>query len=151
ILERRFVETFARPEVQLNLIQQNNTTVNALSITISPEEVREIEAEAEPIRAKVREMMAAYRPALRSNGNGEGQRAHYVQTEPVKLEDLTPITAKEDKPEFWLQFASGPGERPVSKEVAVFVAATIANEAVGRGVGHQAITAFKSDLVTISD
>src|SRR5262245_10586961 len=31
LLERRFPETFSRPEVQLNLIQQNNVTQNYLS------------------------------------------------------------------------------------------------------------------------
>jgi hypothetical protein len=44
----------------------------------------EIEAEAAPIREKVRQMFAAYRPALRGNGNGEGQRAVDVQAELVK-------------------------------------------------------------------
>jgi hypothetical protein len=70
ILERRFPELFSRPEVQLNLIQQNNTTVNALSITITPEEVRDIEAVMEPVRASVREMFDRYRP---NHGNGEGR------------------------------------------------------------------------------
>jgi hypothetical protein len=54
ILERRFPEIFSRPEVQLNLIQQNNLTENHLTITISPEEVREIEDAASPEREKVR-------------------------------------------------------------------------------------------------
>ena len=52
ILERRFPELFSRPEVQLNLIQQNNVTENRLSITISEQEVREIEDEAAPERKK---------------------------------------------------------------------------------------------------
>ena len=44
-------------------------------------------------------MFAAYRPALRSNGNSEGQRTVNVQAEPLKKpEDLAPITSKEDKP-----------------------------------------------------
>jgi hypothetical protein len=85
ILERRFPELFSRPEVQLNLIQQNNTTLNALSITISPEEVRAIEAEAEPCRQRVKEMFAAYRPTLRIGGNGDGQRTVDVQAEPNYL------------------------------------------------------------------
>ena len=45
-----------------------------------------------------------------------------VDLEPVKAEDLTPITSKEDKPELWFQFASGSGERTVSKAVAIHVA-----------------------------
>jgi len=60
-------------------------------------------------------------PALRSNGNSEGQRTVNVQAEPVKKpEDLAPITSKEDKPA--TAFVVGPmpqislpefaGERP---------------------------------------
>jgi hypothetical protein len=71
ILERRFPELFSRPEVQLNLIQQNNTTVNALSITIAPEEIREIEAVAEPVRASVRQMFDRYKP---NHGNGDQEK-----------------------------------------------------------------------------
>ena len=63
-----------------------------------------------------------------------------------------PITSKEDKPEFWFQFASGSGERTVSKEVAIYAAATIVNEAVSPyGRGNQAIVAFKTEPITVSD
>jgi hypothetical protein len=68
ILERRFPELFSRPKVQLNLIQQNNATVNGLSITITPEEVRDIEAVMEPVRASVRQMFERYKP---NHGNGD--------------------------------------------------------------------------------
>jgi hypothetical protein len=152
LMERRWPEIFARPEVQLNLIAQSNTTVNALSITISPEEIREIEAEAAPAREKVRKMFAAYRPGALGNGNGQAQRTVDVRALPVKKpEELAPITSKEDKPEFWFQFASGSDERAVSKEVAIHVASTIVNETVGRGRGNQAIVAFKSEQPTIAD
>ena len=43
-------------------------TVNALSITIAPEEIREIEAVAEPVRASVRQMFERYKP---NHDNGE--------------------------------------------------------------------------------
>src|SRR5215470_12072855 len=42
ILERRFPELFSRPEVQLNL--QTNVVQNNLTITIAPQEAKEIEA-----------------------------------------------------------------------------------------------------------
>jgi hypothetical protein len=64
-LERTEASSFARPEVQLNLMQQNNTTVNTLSITIAREEIREIEAVAEPVRASVWEMFDRYKPNQR--------------------------------------------------------------------------------------
>jgi len=153
LMERRWPELFSRPEVQLNLIQQNNVTENHLSITISEKEIRGIEAEAAPSRERVRKMFEAYRPALRGNGNGEGQRNVDAQAEPIrKPENLAPITSKEDKPEFWFQFASGSGERVVSKETAIYVAATIVNEAISpHGRGNQAIVAFKTEPITVGD
>jgi hypothetical protein len=113
ILERRWPELFSRPEVQLNLIQQNNVTENHLSITIAPEEAREIEAVAAPIREKVKAMFNAYKPALDAGGNGEKQRSIDVQAEPVKAEALAPISRKdgeENSSVFWNQFASGTGD-----------------------------------------
>jgi hypothetical protein len=137
--------------VQLNLIQQNKTTENHLSITISPQEVRAIEVEAEPIREKVRAMMAAYRPTLPGNGNGEGGK-RTVEVEAESVEDLRPINSKEgsERPEFWRQFC-GSLERPVAKDVAVFVAATIVNETVGKGIGNRAIVSFKTEPIVVSD
>jgi hypothetical protein len=155
LLERRWPEIFSRPEVQLHLVQQSNVTENRLSITISAEELRQIEAEAAPARERVRKMFEAYRPTLPGNGNGHGQsqRTVDVQAESVKKpEEPAPITSKEDKPEFWFQFASGSGERTVSKEVAIYVAATIVNEAVSPyGRGNQAIVAFRTEPITVAD
>ena len=149
ILERRWPEIFSRPEVQLNL--QTNVVQNNLTITIASEEIREIEAQAEPVREKVGRTFAAYRPG-HGNGNGEGPNTVEVDLELVKRpEDLTPITSKEDKPEFWFQFC-GSGERVVDKQVAIYVASTIVNETVGRGLGHQAIVAFKQEEpITVAD
>jgi hypothetical protein len=154
-LERAYPSEFARPEIALG-IQQNNVSNDHLTIVISAEEARQLNAESEASRAKVREMFAKYRPALRrdgnGNGNGDGERTHDVEAEPVKKpEDLSPISGKGNTPEFWFQFASGSGERVVSKEVGIHVASTIVNETVGRGLGNQAVVAFKSEPVTVAD
>jgi len=53
-LERTFPTDFSRPETQVAL--QANVVQNHLTITISPEEAREIEARAAPEREKVRRM-----------------------------------------------------------------------------------------------
>jgi hypothetical protein len=87
ILERRWPELFSRPEVQLNL--QTNVVQNTLSITISAAEADQIEAKSEPVRQRVKEMFAAYQPALRAQGNGDEARA--VELETVKTADLPPI------------------------------------------------------------
>src|SRR5215470_17018458 len=93
ILERRFPELFSRPEVQLNL--QTNVVQNNLTIIIAPEEVREIEAQAAPVREKVRRMLETYRPGALGNGNGSGARTVDIQAEPVEKEALPPIVRKQ--------------------------------------------------------
>jgi hypothetical protein len=56
LLERRHPELFSRPEIQLNLIQQNNTVENSLTIHITQSEAETIELQAQPIREKVQAM-----------------------------------------------------------------------------------------------
>ena len=72
-LERFYPSRFAKPEVQISLQNDFNQTVNALTITITPQEVREIEAVAEPVRQSVKALYAAHRP---NQGNGD----HAVNT-----------------------------------------------------------------------
>jgi hypothetical protein len=66
MLERKYPQQFAKPEIQLSF--QQNFTQNNLSIHITREEVKTIEAEAAPVRESVAKMFASYRPAL---GNGQ--------------------------------------------------------------------------------
>jgi hypothetical protein len=60
-LERAYPSDFARPEVALSLIAQNNTVENHLTINITGAQAKAIELEAEPVRQKVAEMIARYR------------------------------------------------------------------------------------------
>jgi hypothetical protein len=145
---------FSRPEVQLNL--QTNVVQNNLTITIAPEEVREIEAQAAPVREKVGRMVAAYRPgALSGNGNGSGPRTVDIPPSPVEKEALPPIVRKEgdeNSSAFWGLFARAQDqERGVEKATAIYVTKTIVDEAVGGGRGNQAIVSFKTEPITIGD
>jgi hypothetical protein len=153
LTERLMPQRYSKPEVQIAINNSFNQTVNALSITIAPEEIREIEAQAEPVRRKVREMMATYRAGL-GNGNGEGQHTHDVQAEPVKAEELSPIVRKEgdeNSSAFWANFVSGTGERRVDKATAIFAVKVIVDEVCGVGRGNQALVAFKTELVAVED
>jgi hypothetical protein len=178
ILERRFPELFSRPEVQLNLIQQNNTTMNALSITISEKEVREIEDAAATERKNVREMFARYRQGTvdyHNGGNDERQRILDVQTDAVtvpsedeavqervqqkfaqyKPEQPTPqppIVHKEGderKAAFWELFASGDGSRLVEKRTALLSVRQIVFESVGPRYCQSVV--FDSEPITVRD
>jgi len=72
MLERRYPTQFAKPEIQLSF-QHNSFTQNNLQINITRAEIKEIEAEATPVRETVKKMFASYRPTLLSNGNGHGE------------------------------------------------------------------------------
>ena len=60
---RLYPRRFSKLEIQFSLQDTYNQTANALTIVISKEEARELEARAEPCRARVREVFAKYRPA----------------------------------------------------------------------------------------
>jgi hypothetical protein len=68
LIERQYPTRFSKPEIQISLNNSFNQTLNTLSITVSAEEVKQIEVKAAPVREKVRRMLEAYRP---SHGNGD--------------------------------------------------------------------------------
>jgi hypothetical protein len=155
LTERLMPQRYSKPEILLSLNNSFNQTVNALSITISAEEAKRIEAEAAPIREEIARRVAAYRPGC-GNGNGSGAHTVDIQAEPVEKphEELAPIVRKEgdeNSSAFWNLFASGASERFVDKATAILVTALIVSETLGAGRGHQAITAFKSEQPTVGD
>jgi hypothetical protein len=89
-LERTEASSFARPEVQLHLA--TNIVRNNLTITIAPEEVREIEAQSAPIREKVRQMFAAYRPDRAMVTGSLRQRFHRLTR--AKRKACLPLSVK---------------------------------------------------------
>jgi hypothetical protein len=160
MLERRFGESFARPEIQFNMLTQNNVTHDHLTIVISPEEAKELNARGEETREKVRAMFAEYQQRRgNGNGNGAGSKIVEVAAEVVKKPadlakpaDPGPITRQagdEKSSVFWALFASGTGDRPVVRDTAVFVIRQILSETIGpHRVGK---VEFLTETVTVSD
>ena len=64
-----------QPEVQISLSNSFNQTVNALSITITPEQAREIDAQALPCRERARELIVEYVKRRGGGSSGEEQEA----------------------------------------------------------------------------
>jgi hypothetical protein len=149
ILERRFPNDFSRPEVQLNIQQNNVTQNNGLVINITETEIREIEAAAEPIRGSVAEMFAQYRPAL-ENGNGQvEEQKQVVEAEAQVIE--APIVRQpgdENSAAFWSLFVGDPA-RLVERSTAAFVVRIIVSETV-RG-GQCPRVDFDNGIVRVAD
>jgi hypothetical protein len=132
-----------------NRFNNNSLTQNFLSISISPEEVREIEAVADPIRSKVHEMFSSYRPEL-GNGSKNGEPKVVV---PIEAEIVQrPIERKagdEQKTEFWNLFVSSSRDRPVEGGTAEFVVRTIISETIG---AHRCgKIEFNEEPITVGD
>jgi hypothetical protein len=62
LLERRFPESFSRPERQSHLAIQNNLVENSLTINVTAGEAADIERRAAPIRESVQKMFERCRP-----------------------------------------------------------------------------------------
>jgi hypothetical protein len=117
ILERRFPELFSRPEVQLNLIQQNNVALNSLSITISEAEVKQIEAQASTERERAKQMFTRYRAGTVDYGNGEQHRILDVETERVASNEAEPMPDEDETVQQSVKqkFAQYKPEQPVAQ------------------------------------
>jgi len=176
LVERQLPSRFARPEIQLNLIQQNNVTANALSITISAAEVKQIEDAASTERQNVREMFARYRQGAVDYGNGGEKRLLDVEAEQVETESTEdeavrkrardkfaqynpeqparqmPIVRKdgdEMRTGFWDLFASGDTERAVEYNTARFVAKEIVRLCLGPKAAQS--VAFDPSSICVAD
>jgi hypothetical protein len=95
LIERQFPTRFSKPEIQISLSNSFNQTVNALSISISPEEAKEIESKAAPVRESVRQMLEAYRPN-QDNGDQEVSGAVSLSVQ-EKFANYRPDSGKERK------------------------------------------------------
>jgi hypothetical protein len=104
-LERAYPAEFARPEVALNLIAQQNVTENHLTINITAQEAESIESQAGPVRAKVAEMFKAYRPSELGNGNGHSaesaKKVIDVESERVPERPITRQPGEENSAVLW--------------------------------------------------
>jgi len=95
LIERQYPTQFSKPEIQISLSNSFNQTVNVLSITIAPQEIREIEAIAESVRASVKERLRQYRPSQR---NGDQERNGSVSmTSRKSLPTIGPARAHKDR------------------------------------------------------
>jgi hypothetical protein len=153
LLERRHPELFGRPEIQLAVIQQNNTVENHLTINITESQAMEIEAQAQPVREAVSEMLRAYRPSSTSSERGNGETARVIEAEPVQNWTPPPLTHREsdaDNPGFWSALTSSDPARKVARQTAEFAVRTLLVQVAGYK-GHRTQITFDHDPVTIEE
>jgi hypothetical protein len=162
VLERLYPTRFAKPEIQLSF-NNNTLTQNYLSISITGEQARAIEAEARPSRERVAKMFEQYRP----QDFGEHSRADsrpeleardvevLVSSEQPVLQAAEPakITHRdgdEKRPGFWQVLVESDPQSPVAKQTAIFAIRSILLELQGLKA-HRAEIEFGDDPVRLGD
>jgi hypothetical protein len=125
-----------------------------LTINITGEQAREIEAEAAPIRESVTQMFAKYRPAL---GNGEGkvrdveavveQQPSHSASHSTEQTVITHRDGDEKRESFWKMLVSSDQQTPVARETAirVLLVQTIGYKA------HSTKIAFSDNPITVEE
>jgi hypothetical protein len=163
-LERAYPAEFARPEVALSLIAQNKTVENHLTINITGAEASQIEAQALPVRQKVAEMIARYRPAISGNGESKVREVealavveqHVPQAVPQAVSEvaepaiITHSEGDEKRREFWKTLVTSNPQSLVAKETAILAIRTLLLELQGFKA-HRAQINFDHDPVTAGD
>jgi hypothetical protein len=163
LCERQYYSRWSKPEVQISLSNSFNQTVNTLSISISADEAKQIEAQAAPIREKVREMFVAYRPSL---GNGDDAQKARLPGEAIretvarKFEQYRSVNGdgagaerplivfreNDDPAAFWGLVANASGERVLERVAAVHVVQTLLRETVGQESARQAAETIRGEV-----
>jgi hypothetical protein len=139
-LERGFPDSFARPEIQLGVQVNNQTTNNTLVITA--EVADELERRNALIEKELEEVMRAHeaKRGLASGTNGGQIREVEASLVANAATALPPPTARHLN--WWAQLSRGDGTRPISVEAATFIIKTIALDALGA----QRASGLKIDL-----
>jgi hypothetical protein len=132
ILERRFPETFSRPEVQLNLIQQinNSQTVNQ-TLVVTAEMATQIQSRVERVDATIEKLFRArtaaqMSPATRTNGDDIRE----VETSLVLGMIVMPVGIPSAA--WWGQLVRGDNMREVERATAIKIVRQILTDVFGQ-------------------
>jgi hypothetical protein len=129
-LERGFPDSFARPEIQLGVQVNNQTTVNN-TLVVTAEVADELERRAAPINREIDELIRAHEAKMRDR-TGIGQGAiREVETSLVQAGPITLPPPIGRHPNWWSMLSRGDGARPISVEAAIFIIKTIATDVLG--------------------
>jgi hypothetical protein len=135
-LERSHPESFARPEIQLNQINNSQTNVNA-TLVITAEVAEGLQKRAKAMDKELDELTKAHEAKMRNRAGTNGGQIREVETQLMssqRIDGSTPITLPPPTgrhPNWWASLSRGDGTRPISVEAATFIIKTVAVDVLG--------------------
>ena len=127
ILERRFPESFSRPEIQLGIQVNNQVTNNTILITA--EVAENLSRRNALINKDLDEISAAYESKQKQLNGGSSEVIREVESAAGSLVESNSVIElpppKQRTRGWWHSLSAGSGERQVSVEAAKFVLADL--------------------------
>jgi hypothetical protein len=152
MLERRFPDTFSRPEIQLGVAMQINSTANHV-LTITAEQAENLSKRNSVINKQLDEVAKEYE-SRRGSGDGATEMIREVESSSSLVENTDAITlppAAGRTPGWWKTLSSGDGSRAITEAAAEFVLKDIASEVLGSARGSGVRGEWDSDVPALSD
>jgi hypothetical protein len=129
LLERGFPSEFGRPEVQLGLTVNNQTTNNVLVITA---EVAEgLQRRTKAIEKELEEVTKAHEAKMRDRAGTGRDQIREVEATLISSGTITLPPPPSRHPNWWAMLSRGDGSRQISVEASQYVIKTIATDALG--------------------
>jgi hypothetical protein len=150
ILERRFPESFSRPEIQLAQVH-HQTSITHNSLVISAEMAGALSARSAPIHAKVSQLFADH---------ANGREASFPQLKapcdgglPAVEMRLPVLEMPSGKltPGWWAGLVSGDNTREVERETAIKICQTILEDVFGKQRAQSTSVEFAPGSILLRD
>jgi transposase len=148
ILERRFPESFSRPEIQLAQVH-HQTSITHNSLVISAEMAGALSARSVPIHAKVEQLFASQAREA-SLKLPEGAVTGDLPAAEMKLPLLTMPPAPVPS-HWWGQLVCGDNTREVERETAIKICRMILEDVVGKQRAQSTSVEFAPGSILLRD
>jgi hypothetical protein len=136
LLERGFPSEFGRPEVQLGLTVNNQTTNNTLIITT--EAAEKLSARAKPVEAEVDVLVEAHQAKMKSRAETGRDQIREVESTLMPSGAASGTSgaiilppADQRHVNWWAMLSRGDGHRPITPEAAEYIIKAVAVDALG--------------------
>jgi hypothetical protein len=129
-LERGYSSEFARPEIQLNQINNSQTNVNT-GIVITAEVADKLQRRNAAIEKEIDGLMKAHE-AKRGLASVTGRdQIREVEAELMSSAAITLPPPSERHPSWWAMLSRGDGHRPITPEAAKYIVQAVATDTLG--------------------
>jgi transposase len=143
ILERRFPESFSRPEIQLAAVH-NQISLTSNTLVVTAETAGALAARSAPVHAKVEQLFASHTNGSSFKQLGESPSDERLAVAEMKLAPLE-MPAGKLTPAWWGQLSRGDNTREIERETAIKICRMILEDVLGKQRAQSTLVEFDPD------